>query len=104
CSNRASCRRMDFWKRCLPHAFPSADDRRRDDCRSSGKPEHLGAIGKVPPLLGGEGGSDGRRIRAGGRPESAPSPRHSYPSRDSRVLSARPLSEPEEEFRTLAGG
>src|SRR5437899_5918849 len=103
-SNRESSRRMDFRKRCLPHALSSTDDRRRDDRGPSGKPEHLGSLCKVPPLLGGEEESDGRRLRARGRPESAPSPWHSFPAGGSRVFSARPLSEPEEEFRTLAGG
>src|SRR5207245_1126039 len=81
-------------------ALSSIDDRRRDDRGPSGKPEHLGPIRKIPPLLGGEEESDGRRLRARGGPESHPSPRHSLPPRDSRVFSARPLSEPEEEFRT----
>jgi len=103
-SNRESSRRMDFRKRCLPHALSSTDDRRRDDRGPSGKSEHLGPIRKIPPLLGGEEESDGRRLRARGGPESHPSPRHSLPPRDPRVFSARPLSEPEEEFRTLAGG
>src|SRR3989475_8168149 len=90
---------MDFCKRCLPHAIPSTDDRGRDDRGTSRKPEHLGPIRKVPPLLGGEEGSDGRRIRARGRSEGDPSPRHSYPSGCSHLLSARPLSEPKEESR-----
>ena len=104
CSNRESSRRMDFCKRCLPHALPSANDRRRNDRGPSGKPEHLGPIRKLPPLVGGEEGSNRGRIRARGRPEGYPSSRHSHPSGDSSVFSPRPLSEPEEEFRTLAGG
>src|SRR5256712_8422592 len=48
-SNRESSRRMDFRKRCLPHALSSTDDRRRDDRGPSGNQNIWGLSEKFLP-------------------------------------------------------